>query len=298
MTAERHSAAAAGQLADRLPPLLVAAERVAAALNAGIHGRRRAGGGETFWQSPHAPPGDRAAAIDWRRSARGPGLFVREAEWAAAQGVWLWADGSASMDWRSAAALPAKRDRAGLLALALAAALLRGGERVAWLGVGDGRPACGPGSLERLAHDLRAAFAAPAPAAWPQPERLPRHGELVLISDFLLPEAVVTQGLAALAGWGVHGHLLQVLDPAEETLPYGGRVRFAGLEGDGEVLIRRAEDARAPYAARLGDHRAMLAARAAAHGWTFACHHTDRPPQDALLALFARLSLPRGGARP
>jgi hypothetical protein len=39
----------AEELSSLLPPLLVAAERVAATVSHGVHGRRRAGPGETFW---------------------------------------------------------------------------------------------------------------------------------------------------------------------------------------------------------------------------------------------------------
>ena len=37
-------------LGARLPPLLVAAERVAATVAQGVHGRRRVGQGDSFWQ--------------------------------------------------------------------------------------------------------------------------------------------------------------------------------------------------------------------------------------------------------
>ena len=40
----------AEQLATSMPPLLVAAERVASTVSQGVHGRRRVGQGETFWQ--------------------------------------------------------------------------------------------------------------------------------------------------------------------------------------------------------------------------------------------------------
>ena len=271
--------AQAQDLADRLPPLLVAAERVAASLAGGAHGRRRPGQGETFWQYRRAQPGDSAAAIDWRRSARGPGLFVRETEWAAAQSLWLWADGSASMDWRSRDDLPTKGERARLLTLALAALLLRGGERVAALDA-ETPPSCGPGTLTRLAEHLLAA--GPAATPLPRPRRLPHHGEVVLVSDFLLPLDQIEAEVAAIAAHGNGGHLLQVLDPAEESLPYAGRVRFLGLEGEGEVLAHRAEDWRDEYRLRLGRHRDALAAIAAARGWSFASHRTDLPPQLAL----------------
>jgi uncharacterized protein (DUF58 family) len=274
----------ARRLAERLPPLLVAAERIAATVAAGAHGRRRTGPGETFWQFRRYQAGDSAAAIDWRQSARGERLFVRETEWAAAQTVWLWCDGSASMAWRSERDLVEKGERAQLLALALAALALKGGERVAALG-GGLPPTAGAGALERLARafdDCRA-----APVALPS-----RHGEAVLFSDFLAPLEETEALVRRLAAAGVAGHLLQVLDPAEETLPFTGRVRFAGLEGEGEQLVRRAEDLRDGYARRLAAHRDGVAAIARGFGWSFAVHHTDQPPQAALLALHMRLSAP------
>lgn len=84
------------ELAAPLPPMLVQAERIAATIAAGGHGRRRAGPGESFWQFRRYQPGDPRPRIDWRRSARTPHIFVRENEWEAAQTVWLWRDGSAS----------------------------------------------------------------------------------------------------------------------------------------------------------------------------------------------------------
>ncbi|MBI5164695.1 MAG: DUF58 domain-containing protein [Magnetospirillum sp.] len=277
---------AAQALASRLPPLLVAAERVAATVAAGVHGRRRTGSGDSFWQFRRYQPGDAASAVDWRQSAKADRLFVRENEWAAAQTVWLWRDPSPSMDWASAAALPAKRERAELLLLALAALLLRGGERVALPASGIG-PTSGAAALERLGTAL--AVEAVAATALPQPAGLPRHAEAVLLSDFLLPLEAVEAAVRALAAAGTVGHLLQVLDPAEETLPFSGRIRFAGLEDEGATVVRRAEDVRDAYRARLLAHRDGLAAIARAAGWSFAVHHTDASPQTALLALHARL---------
>ncbi len=43
----------AEQLAAILPPILVAAERVASTVVQGVHGRRRVGQGEAFWQFRH-----------------------------------------------------------------------------------------------------------------------------------------------------------------------------------------------------------------------------------------------------
>ena len=105
----------AEQAAAALPPLLVAAERVAATVAQGVHGRRRVGQGETFWQFRQYQPGDAATRIDWRESAKSQRLYVRETEWEAAQSVWLWRDASPSMEYASSKAIPTKRERADLL---------------------------------------------------------------------------------------------------------------------------------------------------------------------------------------
>ncbi len=284
-------------LAARLPPLLVAAERVAATVAQGVHGRRRVGQGETFWQFRHYEPGDARPSIDWRRSARSDQLFVRETEWEAAQSVWLWRDASASMHYRSDPNLPTKAERADLLVLAAMALLVRGGERIALLGSG-GRPATGRAALNRLAETIvREAHSGAADgdaAGLPPHATLPRHASVVLIGDFLSPRPAVEAALRALAEHGVNGHILQVLDPAEVTMPFMGRSRFRGLELEGELLVGRAESLRDRYLRRLADHQGLLAQLARAFGWTFATHGTDRPAAPALLSLYSAMTAEPG----
>ncbi|MBX6322806.1 MAG: DUF58 domain-containing protein [Rhodospirillaceae bacterium] len=281
----------AEQLASTLPPLLVAAERVAATVEQGVHGRRRVGPGETFWQFRRYEPGDPTTKIDWRQSAKSDRTFVREMEWAAAQSVWLWRDGSASMRYRSADTLPQKIERADLVTLALATLLVRGGERVALLGSGL-PPASGRALLGRLA--LQLARAEAPEESLPRVEPLPRHASLVLVGDFLSPLEEIESVLRRFAQRGVRGHLLQILDPAEESLPFTGRIRFLGVEGEGETLLSRVETVRQAYVDRLKAHREGLGALARAIGWSLSTMRTDRPPQAALLALYLLMSEPRG----
>ena len=303
-------------LAARLPPLLVAAERVAATVAQGVHGRRRVGAGDSFWQFRPYAPGDPVARIDWRHAAKSgrpapQGWFVRETEWEAAETVFLWCDASPSMRWRSELAGSQKHARAQVLALALAALLLRGGERVALLAP-DSRPVSGRAGLERLAAELLRPTPAGAPtgapasvpagaptgtptstgadAGLPPALPLPRHARAVLFGDFLAPLAEVQAAVARLAARQVSGFLMQVLDPAEVSLPYAGRVRFRGLEGEGEMLAGRAETLRAAYAARLAAQQDGLRALATAAGFGFAVHRTDHPPEMALLGLYTALA--------
>src|SRR5689334_13468523 len=207
----------AEQLAARLPPLLVDAERVAATVAQGVHGRRRVGQGETFWQYRRYLPGDSARMVDWRRSAKSDQVFVRETEWEAAQTVWLWRDTSASMRWRSRRDLPEKADRAEILLRALGLLLVGAGERITLLGEGL-PPTTGRTALLRLSHAIENPNS--APAGIPYFEPLPRHAEVVLIGDLLAPLEEVQSLVGKFVARGVRGHLLQVLDPAEETLPF------------------------------------------------------------------------------
>ncbi len=269
-------------LGATLPPLVVQAERVAATVMQGVHGRRRPGQGDAFWQFRPYFPGDSASRVDWRQSAKSDRLFVRETEWEAAQTVALWCAGDEGMGWRSHRDLPTKRFRAELLLLALAALLLRGGERVRLFGLP--RAFAGRGALASLGQSLS------RQAAQPEDGRIPRHSRAVLIGDFLAPLEHTKRIVATLAAGAVRGHLLQVMDPAEETLPFTGRIRFEGVGAAEHALVPRVEGVRALYEDRLARHREGLAAVAASAGWSFATHRTDQPPEAALLALHRRLA--------
>src|SRR5487761_1983613 len=117
-------------LADAMPRLILEARRVAATVIHGLHGRRRAGPGENFWQYRRFMSGEPASRVDWRRSARDDHLYVREQEWEASHTVWIWPYRSPSMDFASALVTDSKLDRALVVAFALAEVLVQGGERV------------------------------------------------------------------------------------------------------------------------------------------------------------------------
>jgi len=286
--------ARAGHMAQALPPLLLAAARVAEIVMHGVHGRRRAGPGDEFWQYRAYAPGDAAASIDWRRSARAGRLYVRETEWMAAATLWLWVQADAGMRWRSHLAGTNKAERALLLALALARLAQRAGERAAALGSSIA-PDHTRAAWERMAAwwlrrlEETENDPAPAHASLPPLQALPRFSTVVLLGDFFAAPEELKRRMTQLAQGGVRGHLLQIVDPAEETFPYEGRVRFADMTGTRTFLSERAEDLRADYARRLAALRADLRGQARRLGWTFQVHRTDEPPQQALLMLHARL---------
>ncbi len=281
-------AGAAHGLAESLPDLVAEAMRISLNVSHGIHGRRRAGPGETFWQFRQFQANDAATLVDWRRSASSDHLFVREREWEAAHTIWLWPDLSKSMAFRSHLATVTKRDRALVLILAAAELLVRGGERVALLGLS--RPSANRKAARHLAERIAGSLANPVLAeSLPPPEQLPRLSGVLLASDFLDPLPQIEARLQTLAANHVFGHLIQVLDPAEETLPYDGRTEFTALEGSERWIADRAESLRPQYVERLAAHRAGLEAIARKLGWSLLAHRTDRPAAEPLLALIMRM---------
>jgi len=281
-----HSAHA---LATRLPALLIEANRAAHTVAHGIHGRRRAGPGETFWQFRHYESTDTATSIDWRRSAGSDHLFVREREWEAAHTVWLWLDLSESMGFRSHLAGQSKAERAIILGLAMAELLIQGGERVGLLGLTP--PTTGRRGVHRMAVALAKHLQSGAKMrSLPPPVRLSRFANCLVLSDFLDPIETIRDSLQRVADQNANGHLVQVLDPAEETLPYDGRVEFIASETGERITAERAGELRDSYRARLLAHRGEIEAFARKLQWPFLCHHTDRPAEETLLALHTRMA--------
>ena len=278
---------AADESASTLPPLLVKAERVATIVAQGEHGRRRAGTGDSFWQYRRYQPGDPAQSIDWRQSAKTQLEYVRENEWEAAQNIYLWADRSPSMNWHSDPELPTKAERAAVIVLALASLLVRGGERIARLGTG-GRPARGRAVLSRLAAELTQEGI--TGTGMPPLEQVRRHSRIAMVGDFLNPINEIEPIVRFFSQQGNSGHIVQVCDPAEETLPFMGRTQFEGLEGEGATLIGRAEAVRDEYTALMNAHRDALTDICRSNGWTFTVHRTDRRVESALLTLHTLMS--------
>jgi len=276
---------AARSLADALPDLLVEAKQVAMTTNAGWHGRRRAGSGENFWQFRPFLAGEPVKRIDWRRSARDDHLYVREREWEAAHTVWLWADLSPSMAFRSDLAPTLKRDRALVLLLALADLLAETGERVGLPGLR--RPVSDRHAAERIAAALAHVR---DPVSLPDPHEIRRFSDVVLIGDLLDPLEETLAWMRTVAATGARAHVVMLLDPVEETFPFTGRTEFRDPETGFRLTSGKAQEWKAAYAERLDAHRTALSDMARTAGWTFLVHHTDRPASEPMLVLHSRLS--------
>lgn len=280
-------------LAARLPRLILEARRVSASVH-GIHGRRRAGPGETFWQYRPLVTGESASRIDWRRSARDGHLFVREREWEASHAIWLWIDRSASMGFASSLAMASKVDRALVAGFALAETMVEGGERVGHLGLT--RALASRRIVETLAQALLV-DARGAEADLPPDAPLPRLADAIIVTDGLSPAAALAKRIATMASSGARGHVLLIVDPIEETFPFTGQAELFDLE-DG--LSLRVGDAGAwgeEYRQRLEAHRDAIREACRRAGWTLTLHRTDRPASEGVLRIASLVAAARGMGR-
>jgi len=273
-------------LAASLPRLMLEARKIANNVTHGLHGRRRAGAGENFWQYRRFVSGEPAQNVDWRRSARDDHLYVRELEWEAAHTVWLWPDRSLSMAFASKTARDSKLERGLIVAFALADLLVAGGERVGIPGLMN--PTSSNNVIDKMAqailHDTSTRSSLP-------PSFVPSsRAEIVVLSDFWSPVGEIRQMLAGLSASGAHGTLVQIVDPAEESFPYAGRVEFVEPEGGGAITAGRAEKWASDYVALVAAHRDAIRAETSKLDWLFSTHTTSRSAAELLLFLHAGMT--------
>jgi uncharacterized protein (DUF58 family) len=292
-TAIRRADGESRTLAASLPRLVLEARRVAANVIHGLHGRRRAGAGESFWQYRRFVSGEPSQSVDWRRSARDDHLYVREQEWEAAHTVWLWADRSPSMAFASARSRDSKLERGLIVTFALAELLVEGGERVGIPGLLA--PTSSRNVIDRMAqamlHDDAARLSLP-------PSFVPSAlAEIVVLSDLWSPISEIRTMLAGLSASGAHGTLIQVVDPAEESFPYSGRIEFVEPEGGGIITAGRAERWTRDYIDRLALHREQIRSETARLDWLFSTHTTNRSAAELLLYLHGGMMVSKGGTR-
>ena len=288
----------AATLSARLPNLVIAARHVAQTVRHGVHGRRRAGSGENFWQFRPFFSGEPSSRVDWRRSAREERAFVREREWEAAHTVWVWFDRSASMHFASSLAPISKIDRAAVLTLAFADLCMRGGERVGLLGLT--RPLSAQGLIERFAEAIATDERLHGPSRAALPPALPAASRsmVLMIGDFLSEPDEVGRAIRAVSAEGAIGELVTIVDPIEEAYPFSGNTEFLHPAGSLRFLTPRAQNLRSAYLERLAAHREGIRAVCARSGWGMSFHRTDGSSAETLLALRMRLSAPEFGVGP
>jgi uncharacterized protein (DUF58 family) len=274
--------------AASLPALLARAEKAAASIASGEHAQRRPGTGEKFWQYREYDPSDRPQDIDWRQSAKGDRVFIREKERQTPQTALFWCQDNASMEYASRPAAATKRDAAQVICTALAILMTRAGEHVGLL-EGGARPGRTELAVERLgAHFLSGNETGLLPD--PRALKFPGRAALFLAADFLAPLPQAEAALSALAARAGSLILIQVLDPAEIEFPFSGRVIFTDPADAGRYPVENAQAVAAPYRARMEAHLKGLDDICRRTGARRILHRTDGSVAATLLEAWRLIS--------
>lgn len=265
--------------------------------HSGAHARKRAGMGEKFWQYRDYDPADRPQDIDWRQSAKGDRIFIRQKEHQIPQSIYLWCASGPRMAWASRPDLPRKDESARILGLAAGILLAHGGERVCLAGSGR-RPGHGESALQNLARELAQELSRTAenPAenqsSLPDPAlaaSLPSGAYFLAAGDFLDPPTEVARAFDSCAAQPGNALIVQILDPAECDLPYEGRVLFRDPQTGQSVPIENAAEVRQAYRARMAAHTAEIRELCRRRHWHYLLHNTSDPPASTLIQIRAAI---------
>jgi uncharacterized protein (DUF58 family) len=249
--------ALAASLGDVTPLLNAAAHRQQGEQNAAQRGV-----GYDFWQYRQYDAADPAKAIDWRRSARGDTLLVKEFDQQKNPVWYLWADGAATMAYSSSPKLLSKEDVATVILYTLGIVLGRHG----LFGVNGAKPKNYP--------DVAAMPPADA-SCWRHQRQT--DGALLLISDCLTSLDNINQCLLQSKTDRYPAVLLHLHDPAERDFPFEGAVLFTGLGDASRLHAPKAEEFKAAYQQRYKEHAEAVEKQCLQHGFHYLQHSTDAP---------------------
>jgi uncharacterized protein (DUF58 family) len=277
----------------RIRSLELRARAVVEGLWRGLHRSPYHGFSVEFTEYRPYSPGDDVRFLDWRLYARTDRDYVKKYEDETNLRCQLVVDQSRSMSFGSGAA--SKAQYAATLAATLASFLFEQGDAVGVTtfagGIGEHLPARNrPGHLRRLMGALERPAEGRQSAVGSTLEQvaelLRRRGMVVLISDLLVPPAECERPLAALRAAGHELLVLQVLDPAERTLPLGGPTRLRDLETDAVVDVDPAVS-RAAYLQAMQAHQDRLQTICGRLGIERHVLPTDGSIAQALVAILA-----------
>lgn len=270
--------------ATGLPALMVEAENTARGLLAGAHARRKAGSGEKFWQFRDYDPADRPQDIDWRLSAKGDRVYVRQKEHQVPRPLVLAVETGPRMAYASRRNIPQKADAARILALGAALLATRAGEQVTLAGAGL-RPGRSENTLEKIALGL---MDDGSPGLIP-PDSVPPGGSLLAVGDFLDPPEKICARIESSGVAPGNALLLQVLDPAEIELPFEGRALFQDPADGRTQPVMNVEGIRDAYRQRLSAHIEALNDLCRHRHWHSVLHRTDAPARETLYKIWTLL---------
>jgi uncharacterized protein (DUF58 family) len=277
----------------RIATLELLARTVVEGFVSGLHRSPHLGLSTDFAEHRPYQPGDDLRRLDWKLFGRTDRFYLKEFEAETNANVVVLLDGSRSMLYGSGTVT--KLDYARYLAAALLWFSQSQRDKVGMITFDGDILEHIPPSTRRLPHCLHALERMAKPPAEPSPaapldsplrkatELLTRRGIVILISDLYETPDQVVAACGHLRQRGNDLIVLQVLDPAELSFPFGEAASFEDME-TGEKIPVVPDRVQRDYRGRMERHIQELRRLMGRGGIDFATFETSRPLDHALFS--------------
>jgi uncharacterized protein (DUF58 family) len=269
---------------------LLARHQTVSSLSAyGLHNRKRSGLGERFWQYRAYETGEDASKIDWRRSARGDQLYVKEKELESLRDYNIWIDCASSMKFLSTLGQEDKLTRAIIIGLAIADLILRSGDRVGLLG--SSAPPSSHVALKKIAHQLEEHIVSNFNSSIPLLARPSKRSKIIIISDFLNNSANLKDTLNYYSNFEISGLIIMINDPCEVAFPFSGETQFFNTENNQHYYAGEAQHIAKQYHRVFEKHKLHTQKIAIENRFQYYHHITNQSLDEASSDIVELLSL-------
>jgi len=269
---------------------LLARHQTVSSLSAyGLHNRKRSGLGERFWQYRAYETGEDASKIDWRRSARGDQLYVKEKELESLRDYNIWIDCASSMKFLSTLGQEDKLTRAIIIGLAIADLILRSGDRVGLLG--SSAPSSSHVALKKIAHQLEEHIVSNFNSSIPLLARPSKRSKIIIISDFLNNSANLKDTLNYYSNFEISGLIIMINDPCEVAFPFSGETQFFNTENNQHYYAGEAQHIAKQYHRVFEKHKLHTQKIAIENRFQYYHHITNQSVDEASSDIVELLSL-------
>jgi len=278
----------AEELSSQISSLYIKADRIANTIWEGFHNRNKDGVGDNFWQFRKYEYGDPAHLIDWKKTAKSNETFIQEKELQTLQNFFIWRDTSESMNYSSLDKINTKLYRANLLTLALTIILSKSGENIALNGI-NSKLFKGKEAISFVSNQITEKVKGNYKSI-PNLNDIKNNSYVILIGDFLNSIKDTEKTIKELSNRGINGIIIHILDPAEITFPFKGRINFNGLEDEKGILIGKAESVRSDYKKTIKRHIEKLTKLTNSYSWKYFLDISDLEPTVTLNKIYNLLA--------
>ena len=124
----------------------------------------------------------------------------------------------------------------------------------------------------------------------PNLNEIKNNSTSILIGDFLYNAKITKHIIKTLSSRNVNGTIIHIIDPAEKSFPFKGRINFNGLEGEDPYLIGNVEAVKKEYCDIFEKHIKNTKNTAKSYGWNYFMHITDRPLEELMIDIYFKIS--------